>query len=176
MDMKKLNKLVLAAVLAAFTCVATMVIRIPSPMDGYVNLGDCIVLISGWVLGPVYGFCSAGIGSMMADIISGYPHYAPATLVIKGAVAICAALIPLVFRNRDKIGGFIARLVSGAAGEAVMVLAYFGYEALLLGNGLAAASGIPGNIVQGVVGIITGMLIYEILNRLKVFEKLSQDQ
>ena len=38
--MKKTLKLVMAAMFCALSCVATMVIRIPSPMNGYVNLGD----------------------------------------------------------------------------------------------------------------------------------------
>ena len=55
MNDKKIRKLVLAALLAALVCVATMVVQIPSPMQGYVNLGDCFVLLSGWLLGPWYG-------------------------------------------------------------------------------------------------------------------------
>ena len=53
MQSKKLRQLVIAAVFSALCCVATMVIQIPSPMNGYVNLGDCIVLLAGWLLGPV---------------------------------------------------------------------------------------------------------------------------
>ena len=64
MSDKKIRKLVLAALLAALVCVATMVVQIPSPMQGYVNLGDCFVLLSGWLLGPWYGFAAGGIGSM----------------------------------------------------------------------------------------------------------------
>ena len=52
MNDKKIRKLVLAALLAALVCVATMVVQIPSPMQGYVNLGYCFVLLSGWLLGP----------------------------------------------------------------------------------------------------------------------------
>jgi len=59
MNDKKIRKLVLAALLAALVCVATMVVQIPSPMQGYVNLGDCFVLLSGWLLGPWYGFAAA---------------------------------------------------------------------------------------------------------------------
>ena len=36
----RVRKLVFAALMAALTYVATMVIQIPSPMQGYVNLGD----------------------------------------------------------------------------------------------------------------------------------------
>lgn len=55
MSDKKVQKLVVSALMAALTYVATMVVQIPSPMNGYVNLGDCFVLLSGWLLGPWYG-------------------------------------------------------------------------------------------------------------------------
>ena len=70
MSDKKIRTMVMAAVLAALTCVATMVVQIPSPMQGYVNLGDCIVLLSGWILGPWWGAAAGGIGSMLG--IAGY--------------------------------------------------------------------------------------------------------
>ena len=66
---QKLRKLVMAALFAALTTVMTMVIRIPSPMSGYVNLGDCAVLLSAWILGPGLGCAAAGIGSMLADLL-----------------------------------------------------------------------------------------------------------
>ena len=90
---KKILKLVIAAMFASLVCVATMVIKIPTPTNGYVNLGDCIVLLSGWLLGPVYGIAAAAIGSMLADLFAGYPVYAAATFVIKGTVALIAWLI-----------------------------------------------------------------------------------
>ena len=76
--------------LAALCCVATMIIKIPSPLKGYLNLGDCIVLLSGFMLSPLYGFLAAGIGSALADVFSGYVVYAPATFLIKGLMALAA--------------------------------------------------------------------------------------
>ena len=69
---KNIRKLVLAALLAALTAVATMIIRIPTPTQGYIHLGDGMVLICGILLGPGLGALAAGIGSMMADLIGGY--------------------------------------------------------------------------------------------------------
>ena len=86
----KIRKLVLAALFAALCTVMTLVIQIPSPMQGYVNLGDCAVLLSAWVLGPVYGGVAAGTGSMLADLFSGYAHYAPGTFLIKLCMAFSA--------------------------------------------------------------------------------------
>ena len=65
---KKIKKLTVSALLCAFACVATMLIRIPTPTKGYVNLGDCIVNVSGWLLGPVYGAAAGGIGSGSPDL------------------------------------------------------------------------------------------------------------
>ena len=60
--MSKTLKLVIAALMASMACVATMVIKIPIPATGgYINLGDSIVLLSGVVLGPLYGGLAAGI-------------------------------------------------------------------------------------------------------------------
>ena len=46
---EKVKKLVLASLFAALAAVMTTVIRVPSPMGGYVNLGDCAVLLAAWV-------------------------------------------------------------------------------------------------------------------------------
>ena len=66
------QRIIFSSMLAALVCVATMVIKIPSPLNGYINLGDCIVLLSGWLLSPVYGFMAAGLGSALADLFAGY--------------------------------------------------------------------------------------------------------
>ena len=70
MKQDSLSKLVVAALFAALVCIATMVIQLRvTPTGGYVNLGDCIVLLCAWLLPPSYGMAAAGVGSMMADVI-----------------------------------------------------------------------------------------------------------
>lgn len=167
MSDKKIRKLVISAMMAALTYVATMVIQIPSPMNGYVNLGDCFVLLSGWLLGPWYGGAAAGIGSMLTDLLSGYGHYAPGTFVIKGLDALVAALL---FRTMGRTS--TAALVSGLVGEAIMVAGYFGYAALLLGKGLGAAASIPGNLVQAALGLLIGFLLLKVLQKTRIAEKI----
>ena len=164
----KLRKLVLAALFAALCTVMTMVVQVPSPMQGYVNLGDCAVLLSAWVLGPWYGGAAAGLGSMLADLLS-YPHYAPGTLVIKFTMAVAAAYIFEAMRERS--GKLAAQLIGGAAAEIIMVLGYFGYASLWRGKGLAAAASIPGNLVQGVFGIAAGIAVYAVLDRSHVLAR-----
>lgn len=172
MSDRNIRKLVLAAVFAALCTILTLVIQIPSPMHGYVNLGDCAVLLSAWVLGPGYGGAAAGIGSMLADLFSGYAYYAPGTFAIKLAMAAAAAYLFQILQRRTH-RTLLARAVSGAAAEAIMVAGYFAYACLWLGNGLAAAASIPGNIVQGIFGLIAGAAAYSLLSRGRALPMLS---
>ena len=154
MKFEKIKSLVTAALFAAIICVATAVVKIPSPATGgYFNLGDCFVLLAGFFLGPVYGGLAAGIGSALTDILGGYMQYAPATFVIKALMAIVVCLIYKALKKAfsSKLS-VVAKLIAAVAAEAVMVLGYFGYEAVILKYGMGAAGSIPGNIIQGAVG------------------------
>ena len=153
---RQIHRLVYAALLAALVCAGTIVIQIPSPTNGYVNAGDSFVLLSGWLLGPWLGGATAGIGSMLADLLLGYAHYAPGTLVIKG---LDAAVAGLLFRAlRGRLGG---QILSAVTGELVMVAGYFAYTALLLGRGIGAAASVPGNLIQGAVATVLAILIFQ---------------
>ena len=164
---KKIKKMVLSAMLAALVTAATMVVRIPSPTNGYVNLGDCFVLLAGWLLGPWYGAAAAGIGSMLTDLLSGYVYYAPVSLLVKGLDAFVAAKIYAAMSKRRG-----ALVVSGIVGELIMAAGYFSYTALLLGKGLTAALSIPGNLVQGALGIVAGSLLMTLAKRTHLTEKI----
>lgn len=169
---KKVYQLVLASLFAALTYVMTMVVQVPSPMQGYVNLGDCAVLLSAWILGPVYGGAAAGIGSMLADLLSGYAHYAPGTFAIKLAMAVAASLIFQALQSRDSHNLLVSQVASGVVAEAIMVVGYFGYASLWLGKGLAAAASIPGNIVQGVFGLVSAAAVYAVLSKSRALARI----
>lgn len=158
----KTQKIVMASLLAALCCVATMIIKIPSPLKGYLNLGDCVVLLSGWILSPLYGFLAAGLGSALADVFSGYVTYAPATFIIKGLMALIAYFGFKILQN--KIGKLPSRIISGIVAEVIMVLGYFVFEGFLYGF-IPSIVNIPANAMQGLAGIILGIII------IKVFEK-----
>ena len=103
-----LRKIIFAALMAALTTVATMIIRIPTPTQGYIHLGDGMVLLCGALLGPGLGALAAGIGSMLSDLFAGYMSYVPGTFVIKALTAM--------------VGGWLyLRLSAGADRRAVPV-------------------------------------------------------
>lgn len=175
--------IVTAALLAAFSCVATMIIKIPTPTFGYIHLGDALVLLCGIILGPFYGGLAAGIGSMLADIFSGYASFAFATLIIKAGTATIAALLfkglKRLFHTDKASSKYLCLVISGAVAESFMVIGYFVFEIFLmmLASGsfnhtsfaagiTSSATGIPFNIVQGVVGIIITLILLPILERI----------
>lgn len=147
--------------LAALTCVATIIIKIPYGI-GYFNLGDCIVLLCGWLMGPIYGAAAAGIGSALADMLSGYVSYAAVTFVIKALMACVAYGLARKRRALPKL------LLAGAVAEAVMVGGYFVFETFLYGAA-AAAVNVPFNAIQGVAGIVAGVALTKIFSRAKIF-------
>lgn len=173
-----LKKLVAAAMLAAMTCIATMIIKLPTPTLGYIHLGDGFVLLCGIVLGPYTGALAAGIGSMFSDVFSGYVSWAPATLIIKALTALIAGLLfhRLQRMFHSKRARYVSVLLGGLVGEAVMVIGYFLYEtglaalasgafsqAALAAGAASSAAGIPFNIVQGAAGILICLLLLPVL-------------
>jgi uncharacterized membrane protein len=156
------GRIVITSLLAALVCVATMVIKIPSPLKGYLNLGDCIVLTAGWLLHPAYGFLAAGLGSALADILSGYVVYAPATFVIKGLMAITAYYLFKLLKKKFAV--LPSRIISGLAADILMILGYYVFEGFMYGF-VPSAVNIPANGVQGIAGLVVGILL------MKVFEK-----
>ena len=156
-----LKKLILAALFAALSCVATMSIRIPTPgTGGYIHPGDAIVILSGVILGPVWGFLSGGIGSALSDLIGGYFIYVPITFVIKGLVALAAGLLYQKVGKNQK-SRYIAVILGGVADIILVAGGYFVCEFFIYGAGAAAS--IPANIIQGIGGLVISCILYPIL-------------
>ena len=166
MNNTKVKKLVFAALFAALACAATFIhIPVPSMTNGYVNLGDCFVLLAGFCLGPVYGGLAGGIGS---DLLGGYFHYVPATLIIKFLMALAAALIAKALKKR--VSSPVSYTVAAVVGELIMIGGYFLYELCLYGA--AAVGSIPGNAVQAVAGLVSSVIIVLILDKSKATKQL----
>ena len=161
----KTKRIVITALMAAMVCVATMIIKIPSPMKGYLNIGDCIVLLCGWLLSPGYGFVAAGLGSALADMFSGYITYAPATFLIKGSMALIALACFKLMNKR--LGRLSSQIIGAVLAEIVMVFGYFVFEGFMYGF-VPSAVNIPANAVQGAAGLILGIILVKVFERLKI--------
>lgn len=162
--MKSFSKqIAFTALFAALCAVATYAVAIPFPSGmGYFNLGDVLVLLSGWLLGPLFGAIAAGVGSALADLLSGYAVYAPATLLIKGMVAflgyVCYALCRRLAAGKTALD-FLPRLLAAFCAELVMVGGYLLFEGVILQYGAGAFAGVIGNMLQALCGAIGGTAV-----------------
>lgn len=176
--MKKNNsvrKVTVAALFAAMTFVGTIVhIHIPGMITGYVNLGDCFVLVSGILLGPLYGAFAAGIGAGMADFLHGYMYYVPATFVIKALMAVVAYYLYYLFSKGKKEYKTCPLVISGIVAEIIMIFGYFFYEGAVMPgiNYAAAALGILGNFAQAVLGIVLSVIVIRVMKKTNVIEMI----
>jgi uncharacterized membrane protein len=145
-------RLAIAAALAATTTVATMLVQIPvPPTRGYLNFGEILVFTSALLFGRFVGGLAGGIGSAVADIITGYGYFAPYTLVIKGLEGFLAGAIRDGKTTRRDILGWLV-------GALVMVSGYFLAEAYIMGFGVPAALvEVPGNTIQVLSGAIVAI-------------------
>lgn len=168
----KTKTIITAALLAALTTVATMVIRIPTPTLGYIHLGDGMVLICGILLGPGLGAIAAGIGSMLADLFGGYMAWVPGTFVIKALTALVGGWLYHHMVKRERMSTPVRVALCGIPAELVMVAGYFAYEVgmeLLAGSAASAAAtavlaGVPFNLVQGLAGMIVCAVLLPVLS------------
>ncbi len=176
MKTNKIITLVAAALMAALTCTATVVVAIPSPIGGYIHPGDGFVILSGVILGPFFGGLAAGIGSMLADLILGYSAYAPATFIIKCLAAIAAALLYQLLRKKNNTKVF-PLLVAAIAGGFIVTCGYFLFEGSLLGLGYGPAFlNVPFNLVQNAFGIIVSALLYPLLLKVPQIRSIMENK
>jgi uncharacterized membrane protein len=159
---KRIQKLVMTALFTAICCVVTMIIQIPSPLKGYVNIGDSVVLLAGWLLQPQYGILAAGLGSALADIFSGYILYAPVTFVIKGLMALNAYYC---FKGFNKVlNKSMSRIISGIISELIMIVGYLIFDGILYGF-MAAFATISSSFIQGFAGLILGITLVNVCEK-----------
>lgn len=159
---------------AALICVSTIMIQIPSPLGGYINFGDAFIMVSAAVLGPLGAFGAGSVGSALADIITGYAVYAPATFLIKGAMGVIAALIYHSLSAKEGAIKKAAAVLCAVPAELIMIVGYYLFAAIPLGTGFVSAlQTVPGNAVQGLAGIIGGVAITLALKKTGVLAKAA---
>jgi uncharacterized membrane protein len=150
----------LTAIFAALIYILTAFLAIPVPATGgYINLGDMLVMFTALLFGPIVGGLAGGFGSMLADILSPYYIYAPATLIIKGIEGFIIGIISNPRKNNSRLSyrDLIAVLIGGI----LIPLGYFIYEAFILNLGIVVALvEVPGNFFQfGFAAISSTLLI-----------------
>ncbi len=148
----------LLAIMTALVTIMTLVIQIPYPgTSGYFNFGDTMVMLAGLLLGPVGGFFAGGIGSALADMISGYTFYAPITLIVKGFEGMAIGVFSFKVKKQvwlskwDIVGVLVAAFI--------MLTGYFVAQVILFGVAVAIGELVTVNLAQVAIGGAVALLI-----------------
>ena len=140
--------------MAALTAVVTRVVQVPMPMtQGYINLGDVFIIFSAFYLGPAAGAFVGGVGSAIADVMTGYQFYY-FTLVIKGLEGAVAGFAAFRFDpSKNRRTNLVRIALGGISGASVMVIGYFCLQ-IVVYNPVKAFGSLLGNVFQGSCGVI----------------------
>jgi uncharacterized membrane protein len=143
--------------------VMTMVFRIPIPAtQGYFNFGDAGVILLSMLFGPYVGLITGGLGSSLADILSGYSFYAPVTFLAKGIEGFIVGMIFAKLYKKSRILAY----TSGPVGGLFMICSYFVFESYFFSIGNALVE-LPWNILQALFGSVIAYSLYKLLYPLK---------
>ena len=166
----KTKSMVLTALFAAMACVATLSLHIPTPgTGGYIHPGDAIVVLSGILLGPVYGGLAAGLGSCLADLLSGYMVYVPITFIVKAVIAIvCYFVYHKLLRNVNRT--VIKGIITGCFSTVIVAAGYCFFEFFIYGAGAVAS--VPANLIQGLSGLVIATLLLPVLKQVPDFKSI----
>ncbi len=156
---ERVKRLALGGLLTSLVLLATWQVKVTLPLGaGYIHLGDGVIFLSSMLLGR-YAALIAAVGSALADLLSGYSVYIPATIIIK---ALMGLIVSMMFRS----GKHVRNLGAFALAETVMVCGYFAYEIFISNWGLALTT-IGPNLLQAAAGVVLGLVFSLYLPHLK---------
>ena len=156
------QEITLIGLMAAMVYVASAFLQIPIPTvigNTRIHMGNVMCLLSGLILGPVWGGLSAGIGSMFFDLTNpAYITSAPFTFAFKFLMAWVCGILYAKWKTKGKTVLYSA--ISGAAGAITYVILYlsksFVEDHIVLGLPL---EGVMVDIGQkGVVSLANGII------------------
>lgn len=145
------------AVMIAIVFVLTRVVQVPTPVVGYIHLGDLGVFFGAFAFGPLVGGVAGGLGTALADYTSPYAQWTVFSLLIHGVQGLVAGWLAARFKDTP---GLVAACLAGIA---IVVVGYL-LAGLILEGKLAFAE-VPLNLVQASIGAVVSAPLYAAVRR-----------
>lgn len=147
----------LTALAVAIVCISTAAISIPIPL-GYMHLGNICILLCCFLFPCDTALIAAGLGSALADLLTGFPQWIVFTLIIKGTMGYVGARIAHGKSSYAQLRS-IRTLISAVTAIAIMIIGYTVAGSILYGSIYTGILQIPGLATEGIIGIIGFYLI-----------------
>jgi len=163
----KIKDISLGAIMIALVAMVSIFVAVPAGNIGYINLGDCVILLSAYFLSPSLMFMIGGLGSLIADLALGYTQYAAVSFVVKGLEGF---LVARLVKKNQKSYLYLCLLGVGlmAVGYACVDLFMFQSWGIFLDSLLL-------NYAQGITAVVCAAFILPLIkNRLSRNEDVGQ--
>lgn len=164
MQNNRIKNLCLAGVLTALVFVFTAYLHIPV-YTGYTHIGDGFIFLSACLLPLPYGIFVGSVGALLADCLTGYALWAPASVLIKG-------LTVLFFCRRNQRLLSARNLIALLPAGILCIGGYYLYEGWITGNFLAPLAGVWGNLLQWLFSSGLFILLAFIIDRFHLKDKI----
>ncbi|WP_295156845.1 TIGR04002 family protein [uncultured Ruminococcus sp.] len=167
-DHKKLQNLALSGLFAALIYLLTAFVRVPTGA-GYTHAGDSAVFLAACILPTPYAAAAAAVGGAMADGLSGFAIWIPATVIIK-------AVTSLFFTSRKGKIICLRNIIALIPSLALCIVGYSLYQGIFMTDGfssatIAAAFGqTPAYCVQIAVGSGIYLAVGSLLDKTGLFK------
>ncbi|NLZ45844.1 MAG: TIGR04002 family protein [Clostridiales bacterium] len=149
---KNIKLLTMTALLAALVYVLTAFLHIPTN-NGYTHVGDGVVFLAASMLPLPYAMAVGAIGAGLADTLSGFIIWLPATFIIK-------AVTSLYFTNKKPKILCLRNILAVIPAWLTCVAGYTLYEGTFISNYKAAIIALPSYTIQ----IVASMAVYILLS------------
>lgn len=142
----KLRRITVTGLFIAVIFVFTAYLHIPTG-SGYTHAGDGIIYLAACILPMPYAMIAGAVGGALADGLSGYPVWIPATIIIK-------ALTVVFFTNKSEKILNIRNIFGIIPSMIICIVGYCAYEGIILTGGfslsaiIATFPQIPSYLVQ----------------------------
>ncbi len=160
MKKEKLINMCHAGVFTAIVFVTTAYLHIPVH-TGYVHIGDGFIYLAASLLPMPYALFTGAAGALLADCLTGYALFAPASVIIKG-------LTVLFFTSKNDNLLNKRNLIALIPAAILCVGGYYLYEAVITGNFAAPLAGVTGNIIQSVFSSIVFIAAASAMKKMKI--------
>ncbi len=164
----KSNKIKLRSVSGIFCAlvfVVTAYLHIPTN-NGYIHVGDGLIYLAACILPWQYAVAVGAGGALLADCLSGFPMWAPGSVIIK-------ALTVLLFTSNGKKIINLRNLMVLLPSAILCAGGYYLYEALIYNNFISPLGGIPTNIIQSAASSVIFIVVGLTFDKTNIRSKLN---
>lgn len=164
------HKLVMAALFAAITFAVTGYLpRIPiaGGAGGYIHLGDVIVYIGASILPVPYAYIAGALGAGLADAMTGFIVWTPATILIK-------ALMALMFTSKSSKIMPVRNMLAVIPAGIICTVGYYLFEALITFSFIVPIVSIPFNLIQVGMSAVIYIVISLALDKINIKTKIER--